>query len=98
MAVTDGLSNTFAKGEQDSDATDPAIGWWEFPGVSCQEPLNSRDVDGNKLVSCFRSSHPAGGGNFLMADGAVRFVSESIDLAIFHALSTINKGDGVGDF
>lgn len=97
MAVTDGLSNTFAKGEQDSEPVDPAVGWWESPGASCEHALNSRDADGTKLTTCFRSRHP-GGGNFLMADGAVRFVSEDIDLKLYHALATINNNDVVGEF
>lgn len=97
-AVTDGLSNTLAKGEQDSDPVDPAVGWWEHPGVSCKEPLNARDVDGNKLATCFRSRHIDRGGNFLIADGAVRFISETIDLKVYHALATISGGEAIGEF
>jgi hypothetical protein len=44
-----------------------------------------------------RSLHP-GGVQLLTGDGAVHFVSESIDLATWRALSTINRGEVVGEF
>jgi prepilin-type N-terminal cleavage/methylation domain-containing protein/prepilin-type processing-associated H-X9-DG protein len=44
------------------------------------------------LTSNFRSDH-AGGCNFLMADGAVRYLSESIDMLLYQQLSTINGGE-----
>jgi hypothetical protein len=45
-------------------------------------------------VPNFRSDHP-GGGNFLMGDSAVHFVSENIDIASYRAMSTI-AGDDQG--
>jgi prepilin-type processing-associated H-X9-DG protein len=41
------------------------------------------------------SFHP-GGGNFLFADGAVRFVRESVDIKTFAALLTRAAGEVVG--
>lgn len=35
-----------------------------------------------------------GGVNVLMADGAVRFVSEAIDLGVWRALGSRSDGDG----
>lgn len=95
--VTDGLSSTFALGEQDSDPSDPEWGWFEWAVASCEHPINSRDEDGNKRADAFRSRHE-GGANFLMLDGAVRFVSQTIDLHTYHALATINGGEVVGEF
>lgn len=45
----------------------------------------------------FMSEH-VGGAQFTMADGAVRFVSENIDLTLYRSLATIMGGETVGDF
>jgi prepilin-type N-terminal cleavage/methylation domain-containing protein/prepilin-type processing-associated H-X9-DG protein len=45
-------------------------------------------------VPNFRSDH-AGGGGFLFADGHVVFVAETIDMAIYRALSTIAGGETI---
>jgi prepilin-type processing-associated H-X9-DG protein len=95
--ASDGFSATFAVGEQDSDPADPTVGWWDTPTASCEQPINARDASSNKLTTVFRSRHP-GGANFLMLDGAARFVSEQIDLKTYRALSTINAGDVPGSF
>ena len=44
-----------------------------------------------------RSLHP-GGVNVLFADGATRFVSDSVDLGIWRAVGTVDGGEVVGDF
>ena len=46
------------------------------------------------LVMSFRSLHP-GGANFCMADGSVRFVSETIELKLYQDLSTRDLGEVV---
>lgn len=47
---------------------------------------------GPHWVTNFRSLHP-GGANFLLADGRVQFVSESIDMAVYRAYSTMRGGE-----
>ena len=47
---------------------------------------------GKHSVSNYRSDHP-GGCNFVMADGSVTFLSESIDMAAYRARSTIAGDD-----
>ena len=49
---------------------------------------------GTHSTANFRSDHP-GGGNFLYADGSVRFLSESIAMPIYRAISTIAGGESV---
>lgn len=98
IAVSDGLSNTLLFGEQDSEPNDPLNTWYHMPGASCELAPNARDKDGKKFVDGFRSVHPENGANFLLGDGSVRFISDTIDLSIYHALSTIAGGEVVGEF
>jgi prepilin-type processing-associated H-X9-DG protein len=44
----------------------------------------------------FASLHP-GGANFLMADGSVRFIEQTIDFRVYQALSTIQGAEVVTD-
>lgn len=43
-------------------------------------------------LQSFRSDH-AGGGHFLFADGAIHFIRDTIELAIYQALSTRAGGE-----
>lgn len=97
-SVTDGLSNTLEVGEQDSQAEDPQKTWCSHSGASCKRPPNARRTDGAKFIDVFRSVHPENGVNFLVADGSVRFVSDGIDLTLYHALSTSQGGESTGGF
>lgn len=68
--------------------------------------VNPNLSEDQNLVACagdwpnnysFKSEH-VGGGQFTMADGSVRFVSENIDLTLYRSLATIMGGETVGEF
>jgi len=106
-SITDGLSNTFMIGEA-VPRWCTHTWWFHFNGVTatCAIPLNVRaqcQNTGNRVVdlnACwtdwgnnysFMSRHP-GGANFALGDGAVRFVSDNIDITLYRQLAT--KGGG----
>ena len=101
--VTDGLSTTFAAGETLPRECSHNWWWW-FNGstATCAIPLNHYINNtyaagdwGNNYS--FASQHE-GGAHFLMGDGAVRFVSENIDLGTYRALASIQGGETLGEF
>lgn len=55
------------------------------------------DNGGQWNILAARSRH-AGGVNAAMGDGSVRFISQTIDINIWRALSTTRGGEVVGDF
>ena len=44
------------------------------------------------------SSYHDGGANFLLSDGAVRFLNQYMDLSLLKSLGTRAKAERVGDF
>jgi len=86
-SVSDGLSNTISSGEVNS----------EFKPWS--HPLNWRDpmLGINRVPDGFGSPF-TGGAHFLLGDGSVRFISDSIDPTVLKALATPNGGEPVGEF
>ncbi|QDV49631.1 DUF1559 domain-containing protein [Gimesia fumaroli] len=63
------------------------------PYLTCTEERSTADV-----YAAARSYH-TGGVNALMADGAVRFISENVDnAAIWRPLNTIRNGETIGEF
>lgn len=100
--ITDGSSNTIAVGETISDWTKWA--WWYSNNATvgnCATPLNllyqeGRDPIGNlqdwTYSTGFMSRHP-GGAEFGLADGSVRFVPDTVDLAVYRAYATIQGGE-----
>ena len=82
-------------------------GWWHTCGglaivdatMTTLAPINYRtDTSGTdfacRRVSAFGSLHP-GGANFAFVDGSVRFISETIELNTYRALSTRAMGEVV---
>jgi prepilin-type processing-associated H-X9-DG protein len=95
--VTDGSSNTFMIGEQIRKITrwnawvggNASIGSTAIPLNYKLQPPN---VENWTRQYTFRSNH-AGGANFCMADGSVKFVKSSINFNIYQALSTRGAGE-----
>jgi hypothetical protein len=86
--ITDGTSNTILVSEADR----AAIPWTKPEDINIDK-LGAAVLGPNGL-----SSHHAGGFHVLMADGAVRFVSENISLQALSALFTYSGGEVVGEF
>jgi prepilin-type N-terminal cleavage/methylation domain-containing protein len=94
--IADGLSNTFFVGERSSDV---ATATW-VGVVSGGEHAPCRVVgtsvhilnDEDDEYHVFSSQHP-GGAHFLLGDGSVHFVRETIELPVFRALCTRADGD-----
>ena len=62
--------------------------------------LNSRldpTVHGIIMEMAFGSYHP-GGAMFGLADGSIRYISNTIDLNIYHGICSRDEGEVVGDF
>lgn len=99
--IRDGTSNTFMIGE-DLHSYDEHCGGWAYPNYvnsTCAIPLNYADT-GSTYTNwpnrySFHSQHD-GGANFCLADGTVRFVSNSINMTTYRALATIHGQETVG--
>ncbi len=99
--ITDGTSNTFAVGECLPAACTHA--WWWWPNgttASCGVPLNYYYPPGKFSAGSWDSnynfaSEHKGGAQFVMTDGAVRFVSENVDTNIYRGLATISGSESV---
>lgn len=82
--VYDGESNTFAVGETITDHA------WALPKTgTCDTTPNGGGSYG---------SEHTGGANFVMCDGSVRFIADSIDSDTFQALCTPAGRETVGEF
>lgn len=96
--ITDGTSNTFAVGEVVAGKSD-FTSWyfWNHATATAGIPLNHYQNNvfaGNDFANnySFASQH-TGGGQFTLGDGSVRFISENIDLGLYHSLATIQGGE-----
>ncbi|MGF1581048.1 MAG: DUF1559 domain-containing protein [Gemmataceae bacterium] len=96
----DGTSTTLLIGESSNKLSNHCGFWGHFNHTTstCAHPMNffnagqPWDVTDWKRNYTFHSYH-TGGANFCLADGAVRFVSETIDEPTYHGLSTIFNGE-----
>ncbi len=99
-SITNGTSNTFLLGETDfAPAGVPSTsygGVWAYGYIGYAwgttfHPFNKHD-NTSAVYGAFRSQH-TGGASFAFADGSIRFVSQSLDLATYRALSTRAGGE-----
>lgn len=113
-SIVDGSAQTFAVGETTYNMRDftwpstlPSLAgsmrfgtarWGVgYPQVSMGttgRPFNLHRAAGN---GGFQSMHPQGA-NFLMIDGSVHFVSQTIERSVYRALGSRDGGEVVGDF
>ena len=106
--VTDGTSNTFAMGETKHEVYNgsaPPYGYrgWLQPGIDPTFGINNHFYSGvdrsPKLASWgYGGSAHEGGCHFLMADGAVRFVSENASSTTISYLTRMADSQVVGEF
>ncbi len=113
ILIGESYTDTYVKDGQEMDfwqLGSPQTGGWVPGGTGGTEyseglgstgpKINSRldpAIPGVIMEVSFGSYHP-GGANFTFADGSVRFLPESINLAIYQALGSRNGNEAVGDF
>jgi prepilin-type N-terminal cleavage/methylation domain-containing protein/prepilin-type processing-associated H-X9-DG protein len=109
--ITDGTSKTFLCGETlAKQCQHYCVFCLNVPLAATTTPINSRNPltgdfytndpanilpnSSNGKACSFKSRH-RGGANFVMADAATRFISESIDYKLFNALGTRAGGEAI---
>ena len=96
--ITDGLSNTLLVGERSSEMGHST---WVGSVAEGDEAMarilgitdHAPNAPGGHLDD-FSSQHPAGT-NFVLGDGSVRLITESIDLELYRSLATIRGREGL---
>jgi prepilin-type N-terminal cleavage/methylation domain-containing protein/prepilin-type processing-associated H-X9-DG protein len=99
--VTDGTSNTLMAGESDfmpagvPSTSGPVWAYgYLYSWAGTMYGINKRDGSGDANYGAFRSQH-TGGAMFVMADGSVQFLRDSIDPTTFYGLGTRAGGEVV---
>jgi prepilin-type N-terminal cleavage/methylation domain-containing protein/prepilin-type processing-associated H-X9-DG protein len=70
-------------------------------GMEADDPINANTRDANGHFNNdgeYAGSYHPGGAMFVMTDGSVRFLAETINMTTYRALSTRAGGEVVGDF
>ncbi|HUT11102.1 MAG TPA: DUF1559 domain-containing protein [Thermoguttaceae bacterium] len=101
--IQDGMAHTLAVGEAVPEWCSFSA-WYSFDGstATCAIPMNYRkpnvrpqDNAGDWPYNYSFMSRHSGGVNFGFCDGSANFLSQSIDLPLYHALATIDAGETV---
>ncbi len=92
--LSDGSSVIFKRGEKWADGSVNDTGYHHFraPNTDINDCYSRYAA-----IKSARSRHP-GGANVLMADGAVRFVSDSVDLTTWRNVGARNDGQVLADW
>lgn len=107
--VADGTSGTLMVGER---AIDKSHSWgWTLTGTEGDSMIGTgapmwqgqfnnsgQNPPYNATTSPVFSSHHVGGAQFVLADGSVRFISNTINFLTYNALGTRAGGEVTGDF
>jgi prepilin-type N-terminal cleavage/methylation domain-containing protein/prepilin-type processing-associated H-X9-DG protein len=102
--LKDGTSSTYAVGERQTDVEQEWYSTWVGAAPGGEEAfariLGVADHVVNHPTAHFDDfgSRHSGGAHFVMGDGAVRFISESMDLGLYQALGTRNGGEVIDEF
>lgn len=103
--IKDGTSNTIMGGEMQrlyssSSCPSQSFDGWAVGGVASIFDTATDSGGGGLNNGFFQSagSDHAGGAHFVMADGAVRFISENIDINLYDSLGTADGREVINDF
>ncbi len=98
--ITDGLSNTLMGGETIPEHCPDWNGAYSrnFPVAGTSVPLNTMETQTafsytGYFRACSYKSRHSGGGNFVIADGSVHFLNETIDYKLYNLLG--DREDGI---